>query len=74
MQHGESHVPVVSFVCAPQWTRGSYATFVKQKANRTHRHRVKQNMKQIANSDVEDNDFDGTPDSPGERASGWDLW
>lgn len=72
MQHGESHVPVVNFTCAPQWTRGKYATYCKQKANRCHRHRVKQDLKQVANDDHES--FDGAPDSVGERATGWDLW
>ena len=72
MQHGEQQPAIVSFVDAPQWTRGAYATYCKQRANRAYRHRSKQDLRRAINDDVEG--FDGTPNASREHATSWDLW
>lgn len=73
MQHGESHKPIVGDMHGLSPYRGSYATWAKRNAHRTHRHRVSADLKLIAREALSPDDFETQPIKT-EACDAWDLW
>ena len=61
---------VRGFANAPSACRGNKAAFLKTKANRAHRHRVKSDLKLSQDWDA----WDDAPRTGGEMTTDWDIW
>lgn len=73
MQHGESHLSIVSNLRGLRLYRGPYATYCKRAAQRCHRHRVAVDLKLIARQAKDPEDFEGQP-VKSETCTDWDIF
>ena len=73
MQHGESHLPIVGDMHGLSFYRGNHATYLKRQAQRTHRRRVKTDLKLVARQAMDSDDFEGQP-MKSEACDTWKIW
>lgn len=68
-QHGASFPPIVGDLSGLRFYRGNYVTWKKQHAHRSHRHRVKADLRTL----VDPEELEDTP-RRSEQCDAWDIW